>query len=127
MQKTKKTILTGLAVAIVLSAGVISSVSAYRGDYNQKGPNYSPERHVLMQKAFETNDYNLWKSQMGDRGATRFINENNFAKFSEAHRLASEGKYAEAGEIRKEMKLGNGQNGNCGYKNGEGRGMQYNR
>lgn len=119
MQKNKKSILIGLALAIAISIGAISSVSAYRGDYSQKGPNYSPERHALMQKAFETNDYNLWKSQMGNRGITNFINENNFAKFAEAHRLALAGKYDEANKIRADLNLGTGVNCNHGQQGGK--------
>lgn len=77
-----------------------------------------------MQKSFETNDYNLWKSQMGDRGVTRVINEGNFARFAEAYRLAKEGRYEDAQKIRQELGLnaqnrngGNMKGGNCGCAN----------
>ncbi|KKP68529.1 MAG: hypothetical protein UR66_C0005G0076 [Candidatus Moranbacteria bacterium GW2011_GWE1_35_17] len=108
MGKNKKVVLAGLILAFAIATGSYSLASAYRGDYTQKGPNYSPERHALMQKAFETNDYNLWKSQMDGRGATRVINESNFSKFAQAHNLALAGNYAEANKIRTELGLGNG-------------------
>lgn len=117
-----KKLIAGLALATVVSVGAVSGASAYRGDYTKQGPNYSPERHAIMEKAFETNDYNLWKSQMGDRGVTRVINESNFAKFAEAHRLADEGKYDEADKLRAELKLRtkNGEAQGLGRGNGEG-------
>lgn len=120
--RNKNVALVGLALAVVAVAGSYSMASAYRGDYTQKGPNYSPERHAIMEKAFQTNDYNLWKSQMNNgMGATRVINENNFAKFAEARRLALAGDYAQANKIRAELGLGNGRGGN-GYGAGNGTG-----
>lgn len=127
-----KKLIAGLALATVASVGAVSGVNAYRGDYTKQGPNYSPERHTTMEKAFETNDYNLWKSQMGDRGVTRVINESNFDKFAEAYRLAKEGKTDEADQIRAELKLRtkNGEAQGLRRGNGEGGrmggGMHYN-
>jgi hypothetical protein len=42
----------GIAGAVALSQGVL----AYRGNPDQTGPNYSPERHEQMQKAFDGKD-----------------------------------------------------------------------
>lgn len=113
MKKNKaKMIILGILM-LALSFGVFSGASAFRGDLAQRGPNYSPERHVLMEKAFETNDYELWKSLMGNRGATTFINKDNFAKFAEVHRLMEDGKYEEARQTRNELGLGSG---NCHEK-----------
>ena len=44
------------------------SVYAYQGDPNVKGPDYSPERHEAMTKAFANKDYNVWKEARGDKG-----------------------------------------------------------
>ena len=118
---------TQLAVsALVLGAGVLlataSGVLAYRGDPNVQGPNYSPERHEAMTKAFENNDYNAWKELMQGKGrVTQAVNEGNFARFAEAHKLALEGKTEEAKSIRTELGLGL-RNGS-----GQGQGMGYGR
>jgi len=93
-----------------------NKVSAYKGDPAVKGPYYTEERHEEMTKAFENNDYNAWKEQMGGRGrVSQVINEENFARFAEAHRLALEGKTEEAAKIRQELGLG--------LQNGSGKGM----
>ena len=69
-----------------------------------------------MTKAFDSNDYNAWKELMGGRGrVSQVINEDNFARFAEAHRLALEGKTEEAAKIRQELGLG--------LQNGSGKGM----
>jgi len=87
----------------VLGAGV---AKAYRGDYNQRGPAYNEERHQEMEKAFENNDYESWKNLMDGRGrASQVVNAENFSKFSQAHKLAQEGKYEEADAIRQELGL----------------------
>lgn len=96
-----------------------SSVSAYRGDTNQQGPNYTPERHDQMEQAFEAKDYATWKGLMTGKGrVTEVVNEGNFSRFAEMHELQESGKVAEANAIRQELGLGNG--------NGKGHGMQKN-
>ena len=114
----KKTTLGLGALAVVLGVMTIlpSTVDAFRGDPNVKGPNFSVERHEVMQNAFENNDYNAWKDLMQDRGrVTQIINEGNFARFSEAHELAEQGRFEEAKQIRQELGLG--------LQNGSGKGM----
>lgn len=117
MDKTK--IILGISALALIGAFAIqsaNSASAYRGDINVKGPNYSSERHEAMQKAFDNKDYNAWKNLMQGRGrATEIINESNFARFAEMHELMEQGKFAEANAIRTELGLG--------LKNGQGRGM----
>lgn len=113
-----KTILTLLGVA--LGAGVLftatSSALAYRGDPNIQGSNYTAERHEAMTQAFNNNDYNAWKELMQGKGrVTQVINEGNFARFSEMHKLMLEGKTEEANSIRTELGLG--------LKNGSGQGQ----
>lgn len=125
MQKNKRVALLGWALIGLFSVGAVSFAYAYRGDNTQTGPSYSEERHALMEKAFETNDYSLWKSQVGNQGVTRKINESNFAKFAQAHLLEEAGKYDEAQKIRTELGLGNGNGAgkggdNCGCGQGSG-------
>ncbi len=114
---------------LMATAGLVGSalyVSAYQGDPNVKGPNYTTERHTAMTKAFENNDYNAWKELMAGRGrATQVINEGNFSRFAEAHKLALEGKTEEAKKIRAELGLGL-RNGD-GQGRGMGRGANCNR
>lgn len=112
-------LILGLFAITLLSAGVVGFTQAYmnRGENNSAlGQNYNPDRHAVVEKAFVTNDYNLWKSQMNGRGATSVINEGNFARFAEAHRLMNEGKYAEANKIRQDLGLNakNNNDGSCG-------------
>lgn len=105
--KTKKIILGISALGIAASALMLTkSVIAYRGDYTQKGPDCTPEKHEAMEQAFENNDYQAWKELMNGKGRVgEIVNEDNFARFSEAHRLAEEGKYEEADQIREELGL----------------------
>lgn len=99
---------------------------AYRGDYTQKGPNYNEERHQQMEEAFKNNDYNVWKELMNSRGrVTQVVNESNFARFAEAHRLAQEGKYSEADDIREELglRIRSDEPTGQGYGKGNGQGQ----
>jgi len=107
----------GLAVAGVTAFG--SGALAFRGD-GQTGSNYTPERHEAIEKAFESNDYVAWKNLMGDKGATRIVTQENFAKFSEMHELREAGRIDEANAIRTELGLGQG-----GGK-GQGAGAMHN-
>jgi len=100
------------------AAAIATGTYAYQANPAKVGPNYTPERHEQMLKAFESNNYAAWKAQMGDRGAARKVTEQNFARFSEMHKLMLEGKTDEANAIRTELGLG--------QKNGQGRGMMGN-
>lgn len=117
---TSKKILGGLGMlALVLGVSYFSAdiASAYRGNPEVKGPNFSTERHEAMEKAFETNDYTAWVNLMPKQSRiTQVINKDNFAKFSEAHNLAEKGDLAGAQKIRQELGLGlkNGQGFNRG-------------
>ena len=116
---------------LVATAGLVGSalyVSAYQGNPNVKGPNYTTERHDAMAKAFENNDYNAWKELMAGRGrATQVINEGNFSRFAEAHKLALEGKTEEARKIRAELGLGLQNGSGNGQSRGMGRGANCNK
>jgi|WetSurMetagenome_2_1015567.scaffolds.fasta_scaffold33132_2 hypothetical protein len=115
----KKGIILGVLGLAVAGAAVYSTVAlAYLGDASKTGPNYSPERHEQMERAFENNDYNAWKSLMNGKGRVmEVINEGNFNRFSEMHKLMEEGKTDESNKIRQELNLGQG------GKNGQGKGM----
>ena len=120
---TKTTIFLGLT-ALVLGGAVIAprAVLAYRGDPAVKGPNYTEERHTAMEKAFETKDFNAWKTLMAGKGrVTQVINAQNFAKFAEAHELAEQGKIDEANKIKAELGLGLHNGAGMGQGMGGGR------
>lgn len=111
-----------LSLAVLGGAVFASGVFASQGrTAGQFGPNYSPERHEQMTKAFADKDYNAWKSLMNGRGASRVVTQENFSKFTEMHDLMLAGKTAEANEIRQELGLGNGQG--KGRMNGGQRGQ----
>jgi hypothetical protein len=120
----KKNIMLGTLGLVIAGVAAYSiGASAYRGDASQKGPNYTPERHEQMEKAFDNNDYGAWKNLMNGRGrVTDIINEGNFNRFAQAHKLMEEGKNDEANKIRQELGLGqggkNGQGMNRGQNNG---------
>jgi hypothetical protein len=114
------------AIALTAFVGtlIVGSVHAYQGDYTKKGPNYTPERHEAMEKAFDNNDYNAWKNLMQGRGRVmQVVTKDNFVQFAKAHTLAEQGKLAEADAIREDLGLRtrNGQQTGMGY--GQGMGM----
>lgn len=120
----KNTILFG-AAALVLGGLVMSSrlAEAYQGDPSVQGPSYTAERHEAMTQAFENNDYNAWKEQMQGKGRVmQIVNEGNFARFAEAHKLALEGKTDEAKQIRQELGLGLRNGSGQGQRKGNGAG-----
>lgn len=127
----KKTALLGAAVLIAGAAAITPNlVSAYQGDPSVKGPSYTAERHETMTKSFENNDFNSWKEQMEGKGRViEMVNEENFARFAEAHKLAAEGDLEGSKKIREELGLGlrNGsgegshKENRTGERNGSGR------
>ena len=128
-ENMKKTILSLGLLALVLGGVRLftGTTSAYQGDPNIKGPDYSTERHDAMTKAFENKDYDAWKNLMQGKGrVTQIINKDNFAKFSEAHQLALQGKTDEAQKIRQELGLGL-RNGSGKTNNGMGANRGCNR
>lgn len=127
--KSKK-YLIGMSM-LVATAGLVGSAlyaSAYQGDPNVKGPNYSAERHEAMTKAFENNDYSAWKDLMVGKGrVTQVVNEGNFSQFAQAHKLALEGKKDEANKIRTDLGLGLRNGSGQGQGQRMGRGMNGNK
>lgn len=107
----KKTLITLGTVALVLGGlfMIPNTISAYRGDPGIEGPNCTEERHQEMEQAFESSDYQAWRNLMQGKGrVVPIVNEDNFAQFAEAHRLAEEGKVEEAKQIRQDLGLGIG-------------------
>ena len=123
MSKSNKILVGSLVLAGMTSVGIYAMASADEDGRFNRGRNYSPERHERMEKAFEKNDYNSWKEEMNKnehRGrVTEVVNEGNFSKFAEMHKLREEGKDDEANKIREELGLGMRNGG--GRMNGEGR------
>ncbi len=116
----KKTTLGTLLISLGVLGVSLGTVSAYRGDVNVKGPNYSPSRHEAMTKAFASKDYESWKKLMEGKGrVSQVVTKDNFAKFAEMHTLMQQGKVAEAQKIRQELGLGL----HDGTGKGMGRGM----
>lgn len=115
----------GLSILSIIGLAGLSAnaVFAYQGSPNVKGPNYSTDRHTAMEQAFENKDYDAWKSLMTGNGRVmQVVNKDNFAKFTEAHDLAKQGKTVEAQKIRQELGLGiNGAGSGCGLQNGSGK------
>ena len=104
----KGIVLGVLGLAIIGLSAYGLSAFASQGRMGQFGPNYTPERHEQMLKAFENNDYTAWKNQMGNRGAANVVTEQNFSLFTKMHNLMLEGKIDEANKIRAEIGLGQG-------------------
>jgi len=125
--KNKKLVLGITALTLAAGAFLLTEkVSAYQGDYTQKGPDCDSEKHEAMETAFENNDYQAWADLMEGKGrVTQVVTEDNFARFAEAHRLAEEGDYDGADAIRQELGLRtrNGEKVGAGYKQGNGQGM----
>jgi hypothetical protein len=121
----KRKALTLGATALVLGGlfTLPSVVGAYRGDPGVEGPDCTEERHQEMEQAFENNDFQAWSNLMQRKGkVVQIVNEANFSKFAEAHKLAKEGKMDEAKQIRTELGLGigNGSGKGAGQGNGQG-------
>ncbi|RJR28128.1 hypothetical protein C4564_06220 [Candidatus Microgenomates bacterium] len=105
----KKTLLA-LGVSSLVIGGLFvlpRSASAYRGDPAAEGPNCTGEQKEEMLQAFENNDYEAWKNSVQSRGrVSEVVNEDNFARFAEAHKLALQGDTDGAAQIRTELGLG---------------------
>ena len=116
VKNMKKTLIVTGVLTLALAFVFSKSALAYRGDPNVKGPNYTPERHQAMLKAFEKKDYNAWKNLMGNRPITQKINASNFSKFVEMRNLMLQGKVDEANKIKARLGLGQGLGGGFGRR-----------
>jgi len=128
MKNTTK-ILTGSILTLALVATGISEASAYQGDPNVEGPNYSPERHETMTAAFASGDYTTWTSIMAENTkhgrVMDKVTADNFGTFVSAHNLALSGDIEGAKELRTKMGLGMKDGSGQGqYGEGKGNGLR---
>jgi len=125
----KKTTTFGMLAILLVGLLTIGLVSAYKGDPNVQGPNFSEDRHEAMEEAFESQNYNDWYNLMSENGRnTRVMNvitEDNFAIFAQAHEAAENGDFETATRLRSELGLnnGNGPKDGTGYGKSMGQGM----
>lgn len=109
-----------LAMVSIMAIGLLAlGAFAYRGDYSAKGPNYSEERHELMEQAFDNMDYHAWKELMTQDGrhprVVDVVTEENFATFVAAHDAGVSGDADTAAQLRAELGLGQGRQRNMGH------------
>jgi hypothetical protein len=98
----KKNILVAVGsfmLGAALFIGLTGTMAANTGNGNSKaggngmgrGPAINQEDRSAMDTAFQNNDYNAWKAliEKSGRGTEILekINESNFARFAEAHRI----------------------------------------
>ena len=118
MKNKKTSIAFALAAVFILSLSIM--VTAYRGNFEEKGPDCSEDRHELVMDAFDELDYEAWKALMTENGRSpgvlRLVNEKNFDVFVEAHRAGKAGDLETANRLRAEIGFNNGE----GPRNGEG-------
>jgi hypothetical protein len=127
-QITKNIVWPGAILMAVGLMGMTTIASAYQGDPNMTGLNYSSERHEAMREAFAKKDYYAWKDLMIGKGrVTEVVNRDNFSEFVRAHELALEGELEKAQEIRRELGLGQKQHLGNGNGQGKMRGQQGHR
>jgi hypothetical protein len=109
----KKTYLALLSIAIV-GLLAVAAVSAYRGNYEEQGPNFDASVHEEMQEAIENGDYEDWislreENKLPMKGRIfSIITEENFEQFKEMHLAQIQGDTATASQIRAELGLGLG-------------------
>ena len=123
MKKSNKVLVGSLAVVMV-GAFAISSAMAYQGDYSKQGPEYSLERHSVIEEAINSNNYEAWSELMTDRGRIKqVISADNFERFAEARRLGEVGDVAGADAIRQELgiRTSNGEKVGAQYGEKQGR------
>uniref|UniRef100_A0A7C4M0L2 Uncharacterized protein n=1 Tax=candidate division CPR3 bacterium TaxID=2268181 RepID=A0A7C4M0L2_UNCC3 len=81
----------GAALFIGLSGTLAANTNSNGvGLGNCQGPKMNQENREALDTAFQNNDYNTWKSIVGDNAITEKINESNFARFAEAHRIMNQ-------------------------------------
>lgn len=122
--KNSNKILVGSLAVVAMGVFAVSSAMAYQGDYSKQGPEYSPERHIAMTEAMDSNNYEAWSELTANRGrVTQVVNADNLAEFAEARRLGQAGDVAGADAIREELGLrtSNGEKVGVGYGERQGR------
>jgi hypothetical protein len=104
--------ITGIIGVLLLGILSIGLVTAFQGNPNISGPDYSEERCTEMRIAFESLDYHAWSELMTANGRNskvlEVVNEDNFALFAKAHEAMKNGDFETAKEIRADLGLGQG-------------------
>lgn len=102
--KENKFLVAFTVITLVSTVGITSLYAANNdsnesvGQTQQQGkslgeyPSFDPEKQQAIQEAILNNDYEAWKELIGDAPITEKINEENFARFSEAHQLIDQAK-----------------------------------
>lgn len=122
-----KKLITASIASFVLGAAIFIGASGTFAANNgmgvggfQKGPAISEEQRTAIDTAIENGDYQAWVTAMGDKDSEvmQKINEDNFARFAEAHRLMVAGRdnMEQARAIMEDLGISRG-------GPGEGRGM----
>ncbi len=118
--------ITGSILTLSLLVGSVAVASAFQGDPNEKGPNFSDERHAEMNEVIESGDYASFKTLLeeDERGGRllEVVTADNFDTFVKAHNLALSGDLEGAKELREELGLGLGLKNGQGFKKGNGSG-----
>jgi hypothetical protein len=122
-----KLILAGIGAIAATAVIAPQLVSAYHGDPAVQGPNYTEERHQAVNAALENGDYQAWASLMDGKGATKRVNEGNFAQYREAHQLALSGDRSGLEEMGFYAQNGTGTRNGDGQATGNGQGYGKNR
>jgi hypothetical protein len=123
----KKKIFLVMALFAVFSVFSIA-ISAYKGDYNVKGPSCSEDRHELITNAFENYDYDAWYELMTQNQrkskVLSVVTKENFNLFVDAYNAGKAGDFETASLLRAQLGLNNG----AGLKDGNGfKGNQINK
>ena len=109
--KTNKKMLGIFAVFAIALLGV-GMVVAYQGNPDVQGPNYSEDRHIAMEEAFDNLNYDAWYELMSEnqhRGKIMdVITEENFETFIESRNAMREGNFELAKELNAELGIGQG-------------------
>ena len=88
----------GLTGTLAAPSDNANTAIAKGGMMRGRGPAISQEDRTALDQAFQNNDYNAWKTIMEKDAKGKAsdilskINESNFAKFAEAHRIMKEAK-----------------------------------
>ncbi len=135
----KNKIIIGVVALVLMLVVGITFVSAFApiGELKEARNGFLGVREDIREKreaaiaAVENNDYETWEELMNEKvevmnekikAMKERINEENFAKLGEIHKLMKEGKYGEAREFKEKLGFGLG----MGHKKFMGHGHNFN-
>jgi hypothetical protein len=104
MKHRNRLLMSGL-LALTMGLGVSSTAFAYQDELSRKSPNYNASFVLEMNKVLTSQDYGAWKELVEDNIGVvdEVITADKFEKFTEAWKLANQGKIKEANAIRKAL------------------------